>query len=110
MSLKGGVIASTAGRESNALAADHLSFADIANRSTAKSSSLGLALGATKDGGLGLPVPQVGQPAKEDSAGTARATLTPANSRSPTRARTSQASTETSPGPTARPAATTSTS
>ncbi len=72
VSLKGGAIASTAQDALNSLVADSLAFSDIENHSRAKAKSIGLALGPE-----GLPIPQVGQPVKEESAGTTRATLTP---------------------------------
>ncbi|WP_236775617.1 hemagglutinin repeat-containing protein [Agrobacterium tumefaciens] len=70
--LVGGVIGSTADPTKNTLSADSLTWSDIANRSEASSSSLGISLTPG-----GIPVPVVGQPAKEEDQGVARATLTP---------------------------------
>lgn len=70
--LAGGVIGSTADPTKNTLSADSLTWSDIANRSEASSSSLGVSLTPG-----GIPVPVVGQPAKEEDQGVARATLTP---------------------------------
>lgn len=70
--LAGGVIGSTADPTKNTLSADSLTWSDIANRSEASSSSLGISLTPG-----GIPVPVVGQPAKEEDQGVARATLTP---------------------------------
>ncbi|MDP9789831.1 hemagglutinin repeat-containing protein [Agrobacterium tumefaciens] len=72
--LKGGVIASTAEEEKNSLSADHLTFSDVENRSKATTSTVGVSVGSS-----GIPVPIVGQPAKEEGNGVARATLTPGN-------------------------------
>jgi filamentous hemagglutinin len=72
--LKGGVIASTADKDKNSLSADHLTYSDIENYSEASSSSVGVALTPS-----GFPVPVVGQPAKEEDHGVAKATLTPGN-------------------------------
>lgn len=70
--LKGGVIASKAEQDKNALSADHLTYSDIENQSKASSSNIGVGLTAS-----GLPIPYVGQPAKEEDRGVAKATLTP---------------------------------
>ncbi|MDV4162203.1 hemagglutinin repeat-containing protein [Rhizobium leguminosarum] len=69
--LVGGVIGSTADPANNALSASSLTWSDIGNRSEASASSLGISLTPS-----GLPVPVVGQPAKEEDHGVARATLT----------------------------------
>ncbi|MGR9201683.1 hemagglutinin repeat-containing protein [Rhizobium leguminosarum] len=70
--LVGGIIGSTADPANNALSASSLTWSDIGNRSEASASSLGISLTPS-----GLPVPVVGQPAKEEDHGVARATLTP---------------------------------
>ncbi|MDR5011738.1 hemagglutinin repeat-containing protein [Agrobacterium fabacearum] len=70
--LAGGVIGSTADPAENTLSANSLTWSDIGNRSEASSSSLGISLTPG-----GIPVPVVGQPAKEEDQGVARATLTP---------------------------------
>ncbi|MCZ7932225.1 hemagglutinin repeat-containing protein [Agrobacterium leguminum] len=70
--LVGGVIGSTADPAQNTLSANSLTWSDITNRSEASSSSLGISLTPG-----GIPVPVVGQPAKEEDQGVARATLTP---------------------------------
>ncbi|WP_152095661.1 hemagglutinin repeat-containing protein [Rhizobium dioscoreae] len=70
--LKGGVIASKAEQDKNALSADHLTYSDIENESKASSSNIGVGLTPS-----GLPVPYVGQPSKEEVRGGAKATLTP---------------------------------
>ncbi|WP_245519334.1 hemagglutinin repeat-containing protein [Neorhizobium sp. JUb45] len=77
--LKGGVIASTADKEKNFLSADHLTYSDIENRSESSTSSMGISVGIGADGKLGLPTPSVGQPANDEDAGSARATVTPGN-------------------------------
>ncbi len=70
--LAGGVIGSIADPAKNSLSANSLTWSDISNRSEASSSSLGVSLTPG-----GIPVPVVGQPAKEEDKGVARATLTP---------------------------------
>ncbi|WP_273726743.1 hemagglutinin repeat-containing protein [Brucella gallinifaecis] len=72
--LKGGVIASTADKDKNSLTADHLTYSDVENHSKASTSSVGVGLTPS-----GLPVPSVGQPAKETDSGVAKATITPGN-------------------------------
>ncbi|WP_408914422.1 hemagglutinin repeat-containing protein [Brucella pseudogrignonensis] len=72
--LKGGVIASTADKDKNSLSADHLTYSDVENHSKASTSSVGVGLTPS-----GLPVPSVGQPAKETDSGVAKATITPGN-------------------------------
>lgn len=72
--LKGGVIASTADKDKNSLTADHLTYSDVENHSKASTSSFGVGLTPS-----GLPVPSVGQPAKETDSGVAKATITPGN-------------------------------
>ena len=85
VSLIGGIIASTAPRDKNSLSADHLAYSNIDNRSNASTSSYGLSLSLPGAGTAasnaplgGLAVsPAIGQPASEDSAGKALATITP---------------------------------
>lgn len=72
--LKGGVIASTAGKDKNSLTADHLTYSDVENHSKASTSSVGVGLTPS-----GLPVPSIGQPAKETDNGVAKATITTGN-------------------------------
>lgn len=72
--LKGAVIASTAEKDKNSLSADHLTYSDVKNHSKASTSSVGVGLTPS-----GLPVPSIGQPAKETDNGVAKATITPGN-------------------------------
>ncbi|MCO6181120.1 hemagglutinin repeat-containing protein, partial [Ciceribacter sp. RN22] len=83
--LIGGVIASTDTTGNSSLSADHLTFSDLENRSSASTSNIGLSASLPLSGsdaanapldGLAIS-PAVGQPAMESDGGTARATLTP---------------------------------
>jgi filamentous hemagglutinin len=85
--LKGGVIASTAEKDENALSAESLSWSNLENRSSASASNLGLSAslpGSGSDassaplGGLAIS-PSVGIPAQEGSSGSALATLSQGN-------------------------------
>jgi hypothetical protein len=70
--LKGGMIISTADRSRNSLSADHLTYADVVNRSRASATSIGLSFN-----GSGLPSPEMSPPVRQGSSGVARATLSP---------------------------------
>ncbi len=70
--LIGGVIASTAAPVNNDLTASSLTFSNLENTSKASTSSYGFSLTPG-----GIPVPSVGQPAKQSDTGAALATLTP---------------------------------
>jgi len=70
--LIGGVIASTADPAKNDLTASSLTFSNLENTSEASTSSYGFSLTPG-----GLPVPSIGQPAKQSDTGAALATLTP---------------------------------
>jgi filamentous hemagglutinin len=85
--LKGGVIASSAEKEKNALSAESLTWSNLENHSSASTSNLGLSASLPGSGSApstaplgGLAIsPSVGVPAKEGSSGSALATLTPGN-------------------------------
>ncbi|MCO6181125.1 hemagglutinin repeat-containing protein [Ciceribacter sp. RN22] len=83
--LIGGVIASTDTTGNSSLSADHLTYSDLRNSSSASTSNIGLSASLPLPGsdaanaplgGLAI-TPAVGQPAMESDGGTARATLTP---------------------------------
>ncbi|MFS8048050.1 hemagglutinin repeat-containing protein [Rhizobium sp. BR 314] len=71
--LKGGFIGSTAAAANNNLNANQILYSDIGNSMSASSSSYGFGLQG------GIPVPVVGQPAKQGDSGATRATITPGN-------------------------------
>jgi filamentous hemagglutinin len=70
--LKGGAIVSTAPADNNDLTANSLTFSNIENSSRASASSYGIVLGPG-----GIPLPVVGQPAKQNDHGKTLATLSP---------------------------------
>jgi filamentous hemagglutinin len=72
--LKGGIIASTADPSNNDLTAEQILYSNIANSMSASSTSYGISLI-----GAGIPVPVVGQPAKQSDHGETLATITPGN-------------------------------
>ncbi|ENN88485.1 filamentous hemagglutinin family outer membrane protein [Rhizobium freirei PRF 81] len=72
--LKGGFIGSTADPKNNDLAANQILYSNIENSMSASSSSYGFSLI-----GVGIPVPVVGQPAKQSDSGETLATITPGN-------------------------------
>lgn len=72
--LKGGIIASTADPRNNDLTAEQILYSNIANSMSASSTSYGISLI-----GAGIPVPVVGQPAKQSDHGETLATITPGN-------------------------------
>ncbi len=72
--LKGGFIGSTADPANNTLTANQILYSNIANSMAASSTSYGISLI-----GPGIPVPVVGQPAKQDDHGETLATITPGN-------------------------------
>ena len=72
--LKGGIIASTADPKNNDLTANQILYSNIANSMSASSASYGISLI-----GAGIPVPVVGQPAKQSDHGETLATITPGN-------------------------------
>ncbi|MGO4569429.1 beta strand repeat-containing protein, partial [Rhizobium sp. 2YAF20] len=72
--LIGGIIASTADPANNDLIANQILYSNIANSMSASSTSYGVSLI-----GPGIPVPVVGQPAKQSDHGETLATITPGN-------------------------------
>ena len=72
--LKGGFIGSTAAAANNNLNANQILYSNIENSMSASSSSYGFSLI-----GAGIPVPVVGQPAKQSDSGATLATVTPGN-------------------------------
>ncbi|NTF95218.1 hypothetical protein G6L33_18435, partial [Agrobacterium rhizogenes] len=72
--LNGGIIASSADPKNNDLTADQILYSNIANSMSASSTSYGISLI-----GAGIPVPVVGQPAKQSDHGETLATITPGN-------------------------------
>ncbi|WP_244518513.1 hemagglutinin repeat-containing protein [Rhizobium rhizogenes] len=72
--LKGGFIGSTAASANNTLNANQILYSDIGNSMSASSTSYGFSLI-----GAGIPVPVVGQPAKQSDSGATLATITPGN-------------------------------
>ena len=72
--LKGGFIGSSADPKKNDLAANQILYSNIENSMSASSSSYGFSLI-----GAGIPVPVVGQPAKQGDHGQTLATITPGN-------------------------------
>ncbi|ENN88487.1 filamentous hemagglutinin family outer membrane protein [Rhizobium freirei PRF 81] len=72
--LVGGFIGSTADPTSNDLTANQILYSNIANSMSASSKSYGISLV-----GPGIPVPVVGQPAKQSDRGETLATVTPGN-------------------------------
>ncbi|PST17643.1 hypothetical protein C7U61_18650 [Rhizobium sp. JAB6] len=72
--LRGGFIGSTAAAANNNLNANQILYSDIGNSMSASSSSYGFSLI-----GGGIPVPVVGQPAKQSDSGATLATITPGN-------------------------------
>ncbi|TRB20778.1 hypothetical protein EXN70_24160, partial [Rhizobium rhizogenes] len=72
--LKGGIIASTADPKNNDLTANQILYSNIANSMSASSTSYGISLI-----GAGIPVPVVGQPARQSDHGETLATITPGN-------------------------------
>ena len=71
--LKGGFIGSTAAPANNTLNANQILYSDIGNSMSASSTSYGFGLQG------GIPVPIVGQPAKQNDSGATLATITPGN-------------------------------
>jgi filamentous hemagglutinin len=74
LDLIGGFIGSTADPTSNDLTANQILYSNIANSMSASSKSYGISLV-----GPGIPVPVVGQPAKQSDHGETLATITPGN-------------------------------
>ncbi len=72
--LKGGFIGSTADPANNDLTANQILYSNIENSMSASSKSSGFSLV-----GAGIPIPVVGQPAKQDDYGQTLATVTPGN-------------------------------
>ncbi len=72
--LKGGFIGSTADPKNNDLTANQILYSNIENSMSASSTSFGVSLI-----GPGIPVPIVGQPAKQSDSGATLATITPGN-------------------------------
>ncbi|MDL2400988.1 hemagglutinin repeat-containing protein [Rhizobium mayense] len=72
--LVGGFIGSSADLTNNDLTANQILYSNIENSMSASSSSYGFSLI-----GAGIPVPVVGQPAKQDDHGETFATITPGN-------------------------------
>nr|WP_246451308.1 hemagglutinin repeat-containing protein [Rhizobium paranaense] len=72
--LVGGFIGSSADPKNNDLTANQILYSNIDNSMSASSTSYGFSLI-----GAGIPVPVVGQPAKQDDHGETLATITPGN-------------------------------
>ncbi|WFU07515.1 hemagglutinin repeat-containing protein (plasmid) [Rhizobium sp. CB3171] len=72
--LVGGFIGSSADPKNNDLTANQILYSNIENSMSASSTSYGVSLI-----GPGIPVPVVGQPAKQDDHGQTLATITPGN-------------------------------
>ncbi|MBB3571831.1 hemagglutinin repeat-containing protein [Rhizobium sp. BK491] len=74
VNLVGGFIGSTADPKNNDLTANQILYSNIENSMSASSTSYGFSLL-----GSGIPVPVVGQPAKQSDNGATLATITPGN-------------------------------